>query len=85
MIPMDKLAIWMKALVTTVVILSFTSLIGALLYAAFKNIDFPPGIKEVLCILVGVLAGSYKEITGYWVGSSHGSERKTELMNAKEE
>lgn len=76
----DRAGHWMKGAVTILVILAFLACIGALFGVTYREKDFPPGVKETLLVLVGVLAGSFKDCVGYWLGSSHGSERKTELM-----
>jgi membrane protein DedA with SNARE-associated domain len=65
------------------VIVAFLGCIAALFFTALREKDFPPGVKETLLVLIGVLAGSFKDTVGYWLGSSHGSERKTELMAGK--
>lgn len=77
----DKEGQWMRGIVSTLVILAFLLCIAALFGVTYREKDFPPGVKETLLVLVGVLAGSFKDCVGYWLGSSHGSERKTELMN----
>jgi hypothetical protein len=77
---LDRLGPWAKAAVSLLVILSFIGMIVALLWMSFREKDFPPGIKETLLILVGVLAGEFKNVCGYWLGTSHGSSVKTSLM-----
>jgi hypothetical protein len=81
---LDRLGNFAKVAVTLLVILAFLGCIGALFFTALRDKDFPPGVKETLLVLVGVLAGSFKDCVGYWLGSSHGSERKTEIMAAKD-
>lgn len=67
-----------QLVVSTLVIVAFIAVVGVLLATILLGIhvDFAPGVKEVLLVLVGVLAGSFKETTGYWLGSSLGSYRK---------
>jgi hypothetical protein len=79
----DKLGNAAKVGVSLLVIVAFLGCIAALFFTALRDKDFPPGVKETLLVLVGVLAGSFKDVVGYWIGSSHGSERKTELMASK--
>jgi hypothetical protein len=79
----DKLGNAAKVGVSLLVIVAFLGCIAALFFTALRDKDFPPGVKETLLVLVGVLAGSFKDVVGYWIGSSHGSERKTELMAGK--
>jgi len=40
----------------------------------------PPGSENVANVLLGALAGMAGTVVSYWVGSSSGSARKTELM-----
>lgn len=77
----DRLGPWMKCAVSVLVIMAFLGCIAALFVVTYREKDFPPGVKETLLVLVGVLAGSFKDVVGYWIGSSHGSDRKTELMS----
>jgi Co/Zn/Cd efflux system component len=77
---LDRLGPVMKAIVSVLVITAFLGCICALFLIAAHEKDFPPGVKETLLILVGVLAGSFKDVVGYWLGGSHSSDRKTELM-----
>jgi hypothetical protein len=81
----DRLGPLMKALVSILVIVAFLGAIASLIIMSIrKEGDIAPGIKEILCILIGVLAGSFKDTVGYWLGSSHSSERKTEMLNASQ-
>ena len=70
-----------KAIVSTLVLFAFFGIIAALIWLTLRDKDFPPGIKETLLVLVGVVAGSFKDVVGYWLGGSHSSDRKTELMS----
>lgn len=38
--------------------------------------DLPAGAREVLLVLVGVLAGAFKDVVGYFMGSSLSSAKK---------
>lgn len=77
---LEKLAQLAKFIVTAAnVILIFVILIMLFIFAWY-GIDFPTAVKEALLIVLGVLLGTYKETCGYWLGSSHGSDRKTEIM-----
>lgn len=42
--------------------------------------DVAAGVREVLLVLVGVLAGAFKDVVGYYFGSSLGSAKKTDNM-----
>lgn len=75
----------MQASVSMLVMLSFISTVCVLLATLFGYAnDIPAGVKEVLLVLTGVLAGSYKEVVSFWLGSSYGSARKTDaIVNTK--
>jgi len=77
---LDKYGPIMKGVVSILVIGAFLGCIAALFVVTYREKDFPPGVKETLLVLVGVLAGSFKDVVGYWLGGSHSSDRKTELM-----
>jgi hypothetical protein len=77
---LDRFGHAAKAVVSLLVIAGFFGIIGALLYMANSQKDFPPGIRETLLVLVGVLAGEFKNVCSYWMGSTHSSARKTEIM-----
>lgn len=78
---LDRFGPWVKAAVSIIVMLAFFGIIAALIGLTLRDKDFPPGVKETLLVLVGVVAGSFKDVVGYWLGGSHSSDRKTELMN----
>ena len=78
---LDRFGPWTKAVISGLVLLAFFGVIAALFVTTYREKDFPPGVKETLLVLVGVLAGSFKDVVGYWLGGSHSSDRKTEIMN----
>lgn len=80
---LDRFGPYAKGAVSLLTILAFIGMIVALIWMALRDKDFPPGIKETLLILVGVLAGEYKNVNGYWIGTSHSSSVKTEMMQGK--
>ena len=67
----------MQALTSIGVLVAFFGTVAALIG---MSADIPPGVKEVLLVLVGVLAGAFKDVISYWVGSSYGSQRKTDQL-----
>jgi hypothetical protein len=79
---LDRFGPIAKAFVSLLVILGFFGIISALFYMALSQKDFPPGINETLLVLVGVLAGEFKNVCSYWLGSTHSSSRKTEIIAA---
>lgn len=40
----------------------------------------PPGAEAILNVLLGSLGAMAVQVVSYWVGSSSGSARKTELL-----
>lgn len=78
---LERVGPLMQAIVSTLVVLAFFATVASLLATLFGYTnDIPPGVKEVLLVLVGVLAGSFKDVVGFWVGSSYGSARKTDQL-----
>lgn len=63
-----------QLVVSLIVLAGFFGTLSVLL---FVPADIMPAVRDVLLVLVGVLAGSFKDVVGYWVGSSHGSTLKT--------
>ena len=70
---------WAAPVVSTVVSVGFFAVIGLL---AFAPVSTDPGRAAMLNTLVGVLATGFASVLGYWLGSSAGSARKTELLQA---
>lgn len=60
------------------IVVGFIILLGVLF-----AVEMPAGNKEASLILIGVLAGSFKDVVGYFFGSSKGSSEKTELLSGK--
>lgn len=75
---LEKMSHWAQFLVTGAVVFAFFAVIAAL-FLLVKD-DFPAGVREVILILVGVLAGAFKDCVGYWLGSSASSQKKDALM-----
>lgn len=67
-------------LVTGTVCMTFISCLGALFAFVWFGIDVKPGLKEVLILLLGVLAREFGAVCQHWMGSSFSSQRKTELL-----
>lgn len=57
------------------VMVVFLAMVLALVFFAM-----PAENKEVLLVLAGVLAGSFKDVVGWAFGSSKGSADKADLM-----
>ena len=78
----EKMANWAQFLVTGAVVFAFFGVIMALFL--YVKTDFPAGVREVLLILVGVLAGAFKDCVGYWLGSSASSQKKDAALAGKQ-
>ena len=68
---------WAAPVVSVVVSVGFFGVIALL---AFAPVSTDPGRAAMLNTLVGVLATGFASVIGYWLGSSAGSARKTELL-----
>lgn len=78
MLQLDKKHFYAQVTVSVLVIATFIGVLTALVTTLFlPKEDLQPGVREVLVLLLGVLAGAFKEVTGFWLGSSAGSVRKT--------
>ena len=75
----DRFGPMVKTAISMLIIIAFFGSIASLFVLSYYKVDLANGVKEVLLVLVGVLAGAFKDVTGYWIGSSHSSTRKTEL------
>lgn len=65
-----------QLIIAALVIVAFMAMGVALIFA---RTDFPPGIKEVVLIFTGALITSFKDVVGYYLGSSLSSQRKDEI------
>ena len=71
---------WMQAFTTVVVLAGFVGLTGYVVYIVVPLIPVER-LVEMLMLMVGALIGYAGAGVQYWLGSSEGSSRKTELMN----
>lgn len=79
---LEKMTHWAQFLVTGAVVFAFFAVIMALFL--YIKADFPAGVREVVLVLVGVLAGAFKDVVGYWMGSSASSQKKDAAMMGKQ-
>ena len=66
---------WAPAVVSFVVLATF----GAVMVAALTR-SLPAGSETILNMLLGTLAAMATSTVAYWLGSSSGSDKKTELL-----
>jgi len=74
---LERIGPWAQAIVSVLIMACF---MGTLAGLFMTEADFPEGVREVVLVLVGVLAGAFKDVVGYWIGSSYGSAKKTDQM-----
>lgn len=55
------------------------TLLACIYLLAFRTL--PPSGKDAILILLGAVVASYKDVYGFFFGSSAGSERQTELLS----
>lgn len=72
----SKLA-WAAPVISVVVAVGFFL---AIVMLATVHGEVDPGRAAMINILVGALAAGFTSVTSYWLGSSAGSARKTELL-----
>lgn len=76
---MENFNRWIQAFLAIVITLGFFGVIAALMVLG----TIKPEVKDILLVLLGALLASYKELTGYFFGSSSGSAKKDEVINAQ--
>jgi hypothetical protein len=67
-----KLPEWSKLAVSVLVLFIYV----AAFVIAYKSDD-----KTSLQLMMGSTIGAFTSVIGYWLGSSSGSDRKTDLLN----
>jgi len=70
----DNFTRYIQAFLAVVITIGFFAVIAILFYKT----DIPSPVKDILLVMLGALLASWKEITGYFFGSSSGSARKDE-------
>lgn len=78
MLDIDKLHYKAQVVLSVIAVLTFSLVLGALVAAVF--IGVPQGaekIYELLMLVLGALIVIYKDVYGFWLGSSAGSVRKS--------
>ncbi len=66
---------WAAPIVSVVVLVTF----GAVMFLALTR-SLPAGSETLLNMLLGTLAAMATSVVSYWVGSSAGSQQKTDLL-----
>jgi hypothetical protein len=68
---------WGAPIVSSTVVLTF----GAALYAVLTR-ALPPGSETIANVMLGTLGAMTTAVVSYWVGSSSGSDTKTQMIYA---
>jgi hypothetical protein len=66
---------WAAPIVSIIVLLTFQ---GVMLLALTRSL--PAGSETLLNMMLGSLAAMTTSVVSYWLGSSAGSERKTDML-----
>lgn len=69
-----------QILVSGTVAFAFLGSIAMLFAFVWYQVDVLPGVKEILCLLIGVLAREFGGVCTFWLGSTNSSQRKTEVI-----
>jgi hypothetical protein len=78
-----RLGPFTQFLVTGAVTFTFIGCLAILFYFAWHGKEFPPGLKETLLVLIGALGREFGNVCSFWLGTSIGSMRKTDIMADK--
>lgn len=65
---------------STVFLAGYFTVLGLMMTG---NLAIDPEFKTELSILFGVITANVPTIMAFWFGSSHGSQKKTEMLGAK--
>ena len=72
---LGRVGIFVQMFLALFVCTIFLGTIAGLIYSG-RSIE--ASVKDILLILIGVLASSFKDVVGYYFGSSLGSSKKDE-------
>lgn len=56
--------------------------LGVCLYLLFM-VPMPSLSRDIILVIIGALVATFKDVYGYYFGSSEGSTRKTELLKGR--
>ena len=68
----DNFNRYVQGFLAVMISFGFFAVIGVLLYKT----DIASPVKDILLVMLGALLASWKELTGYFFGSSSGSAKK---------
>jgi hypothetical protein len=67
---------WAPEVISTVVVLGFISVLVGMLRGTFSAAE-----NNILMLLLGSLSAGFTQVLNFWLGSSEGSKRKTEVLS----
>lgn len=68
----DNFQRYMQMFLAVAITCGFFGVIAALMWAG----NIPASVKDIMLVMLGALLASWKEVTGYYFGSSSGSASK---------
>jgi CDP-diglyceride synthetase len=77
---LDKMGHIAQFFVTFTVVAAF---LGTIYLLLISPVELPSGTRELLSLLVGVLTSAFKDVVGYFFGSSLGSARKEQQSTVR--
>ena len=69
---------WVPAAISLIVVFGYFAILVGLLFGVLHVTD-----NQSLLILIGALSTAFGGVLNFWLGSSHGSQVKSEMMAAK--
>jgi CDP-diglyceride synthetase len=54
--------------------------LGLCMYLLFC-VTMPDASRDIILVIIGAMVATFKDVFGYYFGSSEGSTRKTEILN----
>ena len=69
---------WVPAAISLVVVFGYFAILVGLMFGVLHVTD-----NQSLLILIGALSTAFGGVLNFWLGSSHGSQVKSEMMAAK--
>jgi hypothetical protein len=69
-----------QIMVSGTVAFAFLGSMATLFAFVWQQVDVPPGVKEILCLLIGVLAREFGGVCSFWLGSTNSSQQKDKLI-----
>lgn len=75
---MNPLDSRMRSALGVIITIGFFGTVGTVLF-----VPVPGTVRDIVLVLIGALIASFKDVTGYFFGSSAGSAAKDETIRAQ--